>query len=270
RQRPVSHVAEEIEWHIQAFRAKEILFFDETFTIGQKRVIELCHAIRDLGVKVGFNIRARADTITYEMAVALKEAGCTSVNMGIESGTDRILKVMNKGVTSEQMAKGIEMCRKAGLTSRGYFMLGYKGETREEIEETIRFAVESGLDFASFTVTQLNPATVDYETELFNGETEDYWRDYTLMKDVPATPPRPRNPQYSEDELQDFLRSAYRRFYLRPAQIGRYATNRRILQWTADTLLAPGNAMRIFSELMRPAYLSTGGSNIRQVAEGVG
>lgn len=258
RQRPVHDVAEEIAWHVRAFRAREILFFDETFTIGARRVIELCEAIGDLGVKVGFNIRARADTVTRPMARALAAAGCTGVNVGIEAGTDRILEKMNKSVTVEEMRRGIEICHSEGLTTRGYFMLGYEGETAAEMEDTIRFACDLPLDFASFTITQLNPATADYETALFNGHTYDYWRDYTLMKDVPATPPRPPNPDYSEEFLNGVLRSAYRRFYMRPGLAARHARSARMRRWAADAVFNQVSFTRAFAELMRPAYLSTG------------
>lgn len=261
RQRPVQHVADEIAWHLREFKTREILFFDETFTIGTQRVIDLCEAIIGLGAPVGFNIRARADTITRPVARALKAAGCTGVNVGIEAGTDRILKKMNKAVTVEEMRRGIEICASEGLITRGYFMLGYEGETIEEIEATLQFACDLPLDFASFTITQLNPATTDYESALFNGYTWDYWRDYTLMKDVPPVPPRPANAQYSEEFLNGMLRRAYRKFYSRPRLIAKHLASSRMRRWVADTLVNQVSLTSAFAELMRPAYLSAGYAN---------
>lgn len=245
RRRPVRHVLDEITWHIQRFRSREIIFFDETFTIGEARVIEICEGIMDLGVRVGFNIRARADTMTRDMARALVEAGCTSVNIGIEAGSERVLKVMNKAITIEQIERTVRICFEAGLRTRGYFMLGYVGESVEEMKQTVDLACRLPLDYASFTITQLNPATTDYRQALARGEISDFWRDYTLEAGDfrpeagggSPTPPRPTHPDYDEAFLKSFLRFAYRRFYLRPHLVARRLADLRVWRWAAESVV---------------------------------
>ncbi len=251
RRRPTRHVIGEMEEHVRRYRSREIVFFDETFTIGERRVIELCEGLIDMGAPVGFNIRARADGITSDVARALFAAGCTGVSLGIESGSDRILKKMNKGETTGQIREAVRICREARLVTRGYFMLGYVGETAGEMEETIRFACELPLDYASFTITQLNPGTPDYEQAMEDGEVGDYWRDFTLGKKVPARPPRPKNSDFSEEGLQKELKRAYRRFFLRPRIIGRRLLDRRVWRWALEALLSPRTARNVLAELGR-------------------
>ncbi len=244
RTRPIPHVLDEIELRLSRFRTREFIFFDETFTIGENRVMELCEGIMEMGVRAGFNIRTRADCITIASARALAAAGCTSVNIGIEAGTQRILERMNKSITLADVRRTVKICHDAGLTTRGYFMLGYVGETANEMEQTIAFACELPLDYASFTITQFNPATPDYEDALAQGDISDYWRDYTLMKNVPDTPPRPKHADYDEDFLQKVLRSAYRKFYLRRGVIARRLADRRLRQWALEALSL--NTNRLF------------------------
>ncbi len=239
RARPISRVLDEIEDRLSRFRTREFIFFDETFTIGEDRVIEFCEGFMELGVRAGFNIRTRADCITADAARALAAAGCTSVNIGIESGSRRILDLMNKSITVEDVKKAVHLCHAAGLTTRGYFMLGYVDESVGEMEQSLELACALPLDYASFTITQLNPATPDYLDALARGDIDDYWRDYTLLKDVPETPPRPGHALYDERFLQNFLKRAYAKFYLRPQAVSRRLADRGLRRWLAEAVVNP-------------------------------
>ena len=81
---------------------EEIVFFDETFTIGRRRMRKFAEEVQRRGLTVKFNIRARVDTIDREVVRALKAAGLRSIHMGVEAGTDRVLKIMNKQISREQ------------------------------------------------------------------------------------------------------------------------------------------------------------------------
>ena len=88
------------------------------------------------------------DNVDEEMLFKLRKAGCERIHYGVEAGTDRILKVLKKGITLEQVREVFRLTRKAGISTLAYFMIGSPNETREDIVETIKLAKELDPDFA--------------------------------------------------------------------------------------------------------------------------
>jgi hypothetical protein len=95
---------------------------------------------------------------------------------------------------------------------------------------------------------------VDYDRALADGSVYDYWRDFTLDKPVPATPPRPVNPEFGEELLQKVLNTAYRKFYARPALWGRRLRDKRVWNWAAETFLNLQMAKIYLAEFVNPSY----------------
>lgn len=212
RARSADSVWEEIRFLVRDAGMREIIFFDETFTVNRKRILALCEHILREGLKFAWTVRTRVDLVDKELLTLMRRAGCKRLQMGIESGSNTVLKRMNRHLDLEQVAAGFALAREVGFTTRGYFMLGYLDETEEETEETIRTALGMHLDWASFSRTIGLPNTDLYAEMQKRGLVEgDFWRDYTLLKFRDKVP-------YVKDE--DFLRrvqrTAYRRFYLRP------------------------------------------------------
>ena len=104
-------VVEEMEECIK-LGIHEFLIYDDTFTIDKKRVKDVCHIIIDKKLDVGFDIRARVDTIDHEMLILLKKAGCRAIHYGIEAGTPKILKVLKKGITLENAKEVFDLTKK--------------------------------------------------------------------------------------------------------------------------------------------------------------
>jgi radical SAM superfamily enzyme YgiQ (UPF0313 family) len=147
--------------------------------------------------------------------------------VGIEAGSERIRKLMNKRLDLEKGERALGRARRLGMETRGYFMLGYPSETHEEMQETIRMACELPLDWASFTITSALPGTDIYTDARATGRyTEDYWREYSLQHF--SGPPGYASTDFTDDELEAVLKRAYRRFYLRPGSTFAKATNRRL------------------------------------------
>ena len=181
RFRAVELVVDEMEYLEKTYGVKEIVFFDETFTIGKKRMLKFSEEVQRRGLKVKFNIRARVDTVDREVVRALKKAGLRSIHMGVEAGTDRLLKIMNKQITREQTERAYRICREEGVDTRGYFMIGYYDATPADVEETINFASGLGLDWASFSVATALPATDLYRIAQERGYVSgDFWKQYTI------------------------------------------------------------------------------------------
>ncbi|MCD4749890.1 MAG: B12-binding domain-containing radical SAM protein, partial [Thermoanaerobaculales bacterium] len=170
REHGVDRVLEEIERAVSVFHAREIVFFDETFTLNRERVLAICEGILARNLKVSWNIRTRADLLDDEVLLALRDAGCAGVHCGIEAGSERIRTLMNKKLDLKAGSRALERARRLGMETRGYFMLGYPGETREEIEETIRLSCELPLDWASYTITIALPGTDIHSDLLESGQ----------------------------------------------------------------------------------------------------
>lgn len=213
-------VVDEMEHLEKTYGVKEIVFFDETFTIGKKRMRTFADEVLRRGLKVKFNIRARVDTVDREVVRLLKRAGLRSIHMGVEAGTDRVLKIMNKQITRAQTEEAFRICREEGVDTRGYFMIGYYDATPQDIDETIRFASSLGLDWASFSVATALPATDLYTVARQRGYVEgDFWRRYTI--DGGGTLPQLETETFTAEELRAWRTKAYLRFYLRPDLIKR-------------------------------------------------
>lgn len=215
RYRSVGAVVDEIQWHVERFGVKEIVMFDETFTVGRSRVLALCDEIINRKIKVEFNIRARVDTVDKPMLQALKAAGCRSIHMGVEGGSQRMLDIMKKGITVEQVQQAFRWAQEVGMETRGYFMIGYFDATPADVEDTIRFARNLSLDWASFSVATPLPATEMYDVAIERGYLKgDYWREYTLKGGGPI--PHLSTESFSAKELRNYRTKAYLSFYLRP------------------------------------------------------
>ena len=240
REQSADRVVEEVKRAVRQYHAKEIIFFDETFTLTRKRILDVCQGILSAGLKVRWNVRTRMDRLDDELLAAMKAAGCWSIHVGIESGSPRVQKLMNKRLKLERLPPVLAAARRLGMETRGYFMLGYPGETRAEMEETIRLSLELPLDWASFTITQPMAGTDIFHDALEEGLfDEDYWRNYTLGK-VSEPPGYFVSEEASAADLEALLRSAYRRFYLRPRQLISKGKNPRLwreLPTIIETLL---------------------------------
>ena len=150
RERSVGNVIEEIRWLQQRHGVRHLLFFDETFTYFRERVVEFCHALLDAGIRIQWTCNSRVDTIDPELLDLMKRAGCWRLQFGAESGVQKQLDTIEKGVTLHQIRRGIEMTRAADLDAFASFMFGIPGETYEEGLETIRFARSLPLTYCNF------------------------------------------------------------------------------------------------------------------------
>ncbi len=215
RFRDVSLVVDEMEWLVQNQGVREIVFFDETFTIGKRRMRRFSEEVQRRGLEVKFNIRARVDTVDREVLTWLKDAGLRSIHMGVEAGTDRVLKIMNKQITRAQTRRAFKTAREVGIETRGYFMIGYYDASPQDVEETINFAADLGLDWASFSVATALPGTDLYRVAKERGYVDgDFWRRYAI--DGGGTLPQLETETFTAEQLRAYRTKAYLKFYLRP------------------------------------------------------
>jgi len=200
---------------------REIFFYDDTFTINRSRVIEICELLRDAGLDVAWDIRARIDTVDRELLKRLRDAGCCRIHYGIEAGTERIQKLLRKNVDLDQARNVLRWTRDAGITSLAYFMIGNPTETRQEIETTLHFARKLKPDFIHLSVTTPFPGTELYFMAIQQGIVQgDPWQTFAENPTPDFLPPLWLE-KLNRAELMDLLKRGYRGFYLRPAYIAR-------------------------------------------------
>lgn len=213
--KPVEYVAEEMA-RCEQIGIREILFQDELFTYNDRRTTSLCEEIKRRRLTVPWAIKTRIDTITPALMETMRDANMFSVHFGVESGSEKTLDTMRKGkgYTIENIRNTIAEAKKLGLNVTASFMIGYIGETEQDVMRTIGLARGLRLDYAQFAIAQPLPFTKMYEEgmkrRLFK---TDIWREFATTAD-PAFEPPCWTETLSEKDLRRLLNLAYRRFYI--------------------------------------------------------
>jgi hopanoid biosynthesis associated radical SAM protein HpnJ len=213
RCRSPQNVYEEVKWIVENIpQMKELSFDDDTFTANINHAREVAKLIRPLGISWAINARANCD---YETLKIMKEAGLRHLVVGYESGSDKILKTMKKGVTVEQATRFTSDCKKLGLSIHGAFIMGLPGETRETINETIEYAKRLDLNSIQASIASPYPGTEFYDLCLENG-----WIASNAFLDDSGHQNCVINyPNLSSTEIFDSVEQFYNRFYFRPKYI---------------------------------------------------
>jgi radical SAM superfamily enzyme YgiQ (UPF0313 family) len=199
----------------------EFLIYDDTFTVDRKRVLAICDEIERRGLDIGWDFRARTNTVDLEMLQRLRRAGCERIHYGVEVPNDRLMKVLRKGLKIDSVVEAFRATHRAGIETLAYFMIGVPTQTREEIHETFRFMRRLAPGYVHLTVLTPFPATHIYEEGLREGIIErDYWREYARAPHPGFIPP-PWPGEVPLEELHQLILRGYRSFYLRPSYVAR-------------------------------------------------
>ena len=200
---------------------QDFLIYDDTFTVDRKRVLDICDEILRRRLDIGFDIRARVDTIHDEMLAKLRAAGCRGIHYGVEAGTDRVIGVLNKGIRLEQVDKVFRLTRKHRIPVLAYFMIGNPSETLEEIRTTFRVMRKLRPDYVHLTILTPFPGTKIYRDGLASGIIErDGWREFARDPAAGFVPPH-WGETFSRAQLDELLAEGYRSFYMRPIYVAR-------------------------------------------------
>ena len=129
-----------------------VYFVDDVFTVKKDRVKNILRMMIDQNLGMDWKCEARTDHLDQEICELMAEAGCVRVKLGFESGSDRILKMIQKDETTDDMREGVKMLKKSGVPFTAYFMTGFPDETDDDLKKTIDFAKEIKADFYSISV----------------------------------------------------------------------------------------------------------------------
>ncbi|HRY28842.1 MAG TPA: radical SAM protein [Elusimicrobiota bacterium] len=210
-------VADELEECYGRHGIREIEFFDPVFTVNRARVREICLEIRRRGLDISWACRARVDQVDEELLREMKAAGCARIYYGLECGNQAILDKTSKGITLERIREVVRITQNCGILTLGFFLIGAPGETVRTIEETIRFAMSLGLDYAQFHKTVAKPKTLLYD-EVMRTTGRDYWGEFVMGTAKEERLPTPWT-VVSDGDIEKLTVRAYRRFYFQPSRL---------------------------------------------------
>jgi len=242
------YVVEMIRHLVENFGIREFSFEDDTFITFKKRLVAICQGIIDLGVNISWTCLGRVNSVDKETLQLMRRAGCWQISFGIESGCQEILTTIHKNVTLEQIQRDVVLCREAGILSKGFFIVGHPGETRETLSRTRDFALKLPLDDISVTMLTPFPGTEIYERASEFGEFDRDWARMNLLNTVFI----PRG--LTREELEHARRELLRRFYLRP---------RIILGYLRRLAMNPAMAKGMFQGA-RAFFRSIGSSSVKK------
>lgn len=219
--RSAEQVIEEFR-QIEALGISDVQVYDDTFTWGHARAIDICDGIVRQGIKVNWAIRDRVNRVTPELYRKLRQAGCYRVHFGVETGSPRILKASGKFMTLDQVHQGVDIAKQSGMKIMTYFMFGFLDETYEDAMMTVDLAKQLDTDYVSFGVLIPYPGTEIYREGLERGILpRDYWREFTRSPTPDYRIPHVIEDKLSRETLIALKNSATRDFYFRPRRLAK-------------------------------------------------
>jgi len=195
---------------------REIHVADDGFTTDLGRALEICDRIVASRLSFPWSpvTGVRVDTLSDQLLARMKAAGCYRICLGVESGSQRVLDRIGKGISLEQVEKVVSRCREVGLETFAYFMIGLPGEDEASMQATINFARRLKLDLAKISFTIPLPGTPLYRELEAQGLLRNRdWSDFNLYR-VPRD--LYLHPDVGWDMIEKYFYRFYRDFYFDP------------------------------------------------------
>jgi radical SAM superfamily enzyme YgiQ (UPF0313 family) len=244
RFRSADHVLAEARQCVERYGVNHFTIEDDTFTFGKARLERICDGLAELGVT--WDCDSRADTVDLPTLQKMARSGCVKIAFGIESGSPRIIELVRKKITREQLVNSFRWASECGIQTAGFVMVGsHPSETFADLDETLKLARKLKPDFLMVYCAVPYPGTELYEMMRDQGLilSED-WDEYDIVRSRPVW----RTEHFSPDELVRQQQRMYRRYYLRPGFVVKKLLNLRNMDDAAYLLKAGGRLIRyIFS-----------------------
>ncbi len=210
RFRSAKNVADEIEYLVDKYGIKTVVFTDDELTVNRRFVYGLVKEMKERGLDVTFACGSRVDHVDREYLKFLYENGFTALYFGVESASQETLDRIGKGIRVEQAIKVFRWVKELGGFAAGSFILGFPWETLEDMRKTVELAIKLDPSYAQFTVLTPYPGTPMFDFAVKHGLIVDWnWEHYTTIRPVM------KGFHFTAKELGKMLMYAYRRFYLR-------------------------------------------------------
>lgn len=228
RRRSVENVLNEIEILLKKYKISCIHFPDDLLLANKNFATDFCKGMikRGFSDKISWSCNGRVNLMDKDLIETLKKAGCVCIFYGIESGNQKILNAIDKKVTLAQIADAVKMTHETGLRVSGSLLVGYPGESRKTVEQTISFAKKLDLDYASFHIVVPYPGTPLYDDCVKNNWLlSDNWEDYVLDVYGESHLSVIKLKHLTPQDVCDLYKYANRKFTYRPSYIWKVFRN---------------------------------------------
>ncbi len=216
RKRSIENIFEEINFLYEKYHIREFHLVDDNFTLNKKFVKYFCKKLLESNLDISWATPngVRLDTLDKECLEIMKESGLYLISVGIESGSDRVLKMTKKELTVKKILKGVSVIKESGIDIAGFFMFGYPGETIEEMKKTIELSLKLPLIRANYFTFLPLPGTEIFNDMKKNNELDKVdWGHFYFMNAVYSSNGITRK------HLKKIQRQAFLKFYSRPGII---------------------------------------------------
>lgn len=219
RQQSPERVVRDMEDQHRRLGINAIFMEDDLFTLDRERTLELCRRLEQRGAPASFVIQTRLDALDPERIRALKRAGCVGITAGVESGSGRILGILQKKTSRDTMLASAREIKRQGIPLTAYYMIGAPEETREDLEATLRLAKE--IDALMIQVAYFTPYPGSSIHKRLSGERRGELKDLShynaLAVNLSAV---------DTEQLEAFQKRFYRQYYFSPRYLWKYLRRR--------------------------------------------
>lgn len=238
RYRTPVNILEEIRFWVEK-GVQEFFIQDDNFTINRKRTIEFCRLLTDANLDIKYKISSRVDCIDDEICQYLKDSGCYRIYFGVESGSQKVLDYLEKGITIQHIKTAFQAAHKHDIDCCAYIMIGAPSETAEDIRLTMRLLKEIKPNHLQCSICTPMPRTYLYGKLVEEGViTHDYWLDFAKNPNPSFKTPF-ASQLYSAEELRRMQNAIQRQFYFNPRIIlHEILKTRGLKQFTAKAQMA--------------------------------
>lgn len=213
RFRKPANILEEIVYWTQR-GVKEFFIQDDNFTINRTRTIEFCKLLIEADLGIAYKISSRVDYLDDEIMGYLKRSGCYRIYFGVESGSQRVINYLEKGITIDQTREAFRIARKYGIDRCAYIMIGCPSEEKADIEMTMRLVKDIRPEHLHCSICTPMPKTYLYQKLLNEGLiTHDYWLEFA-KNPYPSFQTPFINQFFSSEELRNMQNAIQRQFYM--------------------------------------------------------
>lgn len=169
RYHSIERVIEEIKYVQSTFGTNFFFFVDDTFILKKNRAKRICESLIKNNIKIEWVCESRIEGLDRDILKLMKKAGCVRVKIGVESGCERLLKLMKKNTKKDQIRKAVSLLKEVGIEITTHLMTGFPTETNHEVRETLEFAKELDPDYFSLSILSPYPGTAIYYDIIKNG-----------------------------------------------------------------------------------------------------
>ncbi|MBC8412280.1 MAG: cobalamin-dependent protein [Nitrospira sp.] len=215
RRRSYQNVVDEIEHLAKNFGIRGIYYCDDTFTLSSRWVKEYCNELKKRKLDIKWGCQSRVDQTDRALMIEMKSSGLVQLDFGVESGSEKILKVLGKGGAGDrtsQIKESFKLCKELDIRTLATFIIGNPTETKEDIDESFAVAKEIQADYTAFYFLTPYPGTDIYDQAIANG-----WLDPNLPFSEIWAHRQPELPlmaiTFSQEDLRDIRRNLQNHFF---------------------------------------------------------